>query len=528
MLPYDVVLKALETLRIVQWSDNRVVPYRPTTPQKKLLRLLCRDPDAQSEHPRATPGWVMAMKSRRAGFSTLTDAYDCVYTAMNDAAGFVVRTALIWDERDKSMEHLRLCKNFCEQLGFPFVYNATSGRITFPNGSEIVALTAGSGENLGRGSGYTRYHVSEMPFWKKARVTWNAIQGAIQGGAECTIETTFSLKDPTAAEEWARDNAYAKFFSPVEDEEQYRIPEDSPHFRLDAGEEERLRAEGFTSREAMAWWLKKCRDGYGGVWTDCFKDFPQLATHPFTTAAGRWFMVVPKIVDPIMHTTCVGKTGVTWTVPWFIHPEDTSGWLVEAVDTGHGVGADHSSVVVVDKVTRRIVCCFHSNGIQKDDHAIVAMHIHDVITEERIRRGAVSAPMKVETNGPGKYVYNEIITLGGSPTRVITKNDDDDQETLLAVKRAVESGAAFGPRRLFEETNKLYRQVSDDGFSVKGWKGPKDVSMALGWCYLDIEKNPVPSHAIPRPAAAVPTDVFKSELRGYKSKARSARRRGGL
>jgi hypothetical protein len=71
---------------------------------------------------------------------------------------------------------------------------------------------------------------------------------------------------------------------------------------------------------------------------------------------------------------------------------------------------------------------------------------------------------------------------------------------MLLAKRAVEAGIVEGPERLVHEADNL---MVDNG----KFKGPKDLSMAIGFCLKYISENP---YVKPKEAQA---NVFEMRLR---------------
>jgi len=61
----------------------------------------------------------------------------------------------------------------------------TTGRLSFPNGSEIIAL--GEGPDQARQMGFTAVLADEFGFWERAYETWIALKPTIQGGGKITL-----------------------------------------------------------------------------------------------------------------------------------------------------------------------------------------------------------------------------------------------------------------------------------------------------------------------------------------------------
>jgi hypothetical protein len=463
-------------LMIPSFDGGKLINWPVNKEQAHVLGVLSGD--LLHEYKTAKLGFTYVLKPRQIGITTSVVLWDVIWTAFADMEGRKVHTALIWDKQSKLARQIALAASFSRQLGIP-MRREHKTLIEFPNGSTIEGLTAG-GSAVGRGLSYHRFHLSELPFWKNPMGTWAGIQGALNDGSQCTIETTMDMGNPFASEEWDRPNDYAKVFLPVEWHTDYRRDASD----LSSSDEEWLRGEGFTNREAMAWWVHRLNNRFAGDRVSMMREYPQLVRHCFTLAEGRWVQVEPEVVDPVRRTAADGLDGVRWMVDWFRHPEATSGYSVISVDTALAANQDKSAVIAVDKADGALIACFASNRCHRDDLARVACHVKELLTPKSREMKSPEPTIIVETNGPGKYTWDSIGALGGSPLSHHT-DTGGQYAALLHARRALESRTVYGPQIFAKEARELYRKGRD-------WLGEKDCLMALGIAMIHIEKNPYP------------------------------------
>lgn len=470
------VVGLASSLKIPDFKGGQLIQWPVNKEQEHVFGVLTGD--LLHEYPTAKPGFVYVLKPRQIGITTGGILWDVLWTSCADMEGRQVHTALIWDKQDKLARQIATASSFARQLGIPLRRDLTY-RLEFPNGSSIQGLTAG-GSAVGRGLSYHRFHLSELPSWKKPMATWAGIQGALNDGSQVMIETTMEMGNPFASEEWDRPNDYAKVFLPVEWHTDYRMDASN----LSAADEEWLRSEGFTIRESMAWWIHKRNNRFHGDNITTLREYPQLIRHCFTLAEGRWVQVEPVVTEPIKRTAADGLEGVRWMVDWWRHPDEVSGYSVISVDTALAREQDKSAVIAIDKADGALIACFASNRCHRDDLARVAMHVKDMLAPRAREARAPEPAVVVETNGPGKYTYDSVAHLGGSPIAIHT-DTGAQYAMLIHARRALETRQVFGPAIFAKEARELYRKGND-------WLGEKDCIMALGMALMHIEKNPYP------------------------------------
>ncbi len=478
MDPEKVTALAAELL-ITDHVTGERIPWEPNIEQKLTWQRL-----AESRR-------VYVMKSRQVGLTTAVCLWDLLVTATRDARGDKYKRALVWDVEGKAMEKLSLIADFAEQLGIDC--DPKAKRITFPGGSKIDILTAGS-RATGRSLSYQGYHCSELPWWQQAKETWVGVQQSLGLEGTVVIETTMDMIDPLPRDLWVNPNDFTKLFLEFELHEEYRM---NPEGNLRPEEEAWLREEGFTDRWAMAYWLKELlRNKCANDEQKAFREYPQIPEHAFRMASGRWIRRTPEVIDPVETLRVDSLDGGVWPVEIFRRAKHGSGQYVICVDTSEGKGLDSSTVVVLDKKDNGICAAFDSPLCPADDLAIVTHALQEEYTIERAtwlskKAPSLMPPVLVETNGPGKATATHCREVGCSNVIEIHTTKESKYDGLLATKRAIESGTCYGPQRLAEEADGLH--VRDD---TGEFKGPKDMCMAIGWGLRHIKLSPYSDRAI--------------------------------
>lgn len=456
-------------LRIVDHISGASSPWMLNDEQRAYL-------EASALHK-----FIFVAKSRQVGMTTVVEVDDVLFTACADADGHRVRCGIVVDTDEKTRERMALAADFCTQLGAGAVAN--TNRIVFPNGSEIVGMTAG-GTRAGASTTFQRLHLSELPYWSDPAETYSALMPALSPGGMCVIESTMDTKTPFARDLWRAENQYKKLFFPVEGHREYRRPAGE----LSSTDETWLTGEGFTEPEAMAWWIWARDNLCGGDVVRTMREFPQRPEHMFQSAEARWVRTTPKVLDPIDKVRVIGVTE-DWHLLVYQKPQDTTGDILIGVDVATGKGRDRSVVAVVDRISRRLCACFCSDLVLGDDVAKVAhaawvyysREEHDPKTGgTKLHRPLVL----IEENGVGAAVTQPASRMG-LPHEAFNTDEASKYQGLSEAKRAVESGVLCGPKELAEECDSLYRDVHGS------WKGHKDVLMAAGFCYRRIVANPV-------------------------------------
>lgn len=462
-VPPEDVISIASTLRIINHETGLLTEWPVNDEQKQLFRDLWR-----YQH-------LYVLKVRQIGASTAVCLDTVLWTACNDANGQRVRCGIVVDTESKAKERIRVCHDFAIQLGIPCQYKAGDNTLVFDNGSEIIGMTAG-GRRAGASMTFHRFHFTELPFWRDPTASYTSLMQALVLGGRVIIETTMGIDDPLAKDLWQDENDFAKRFFSFEEHAEYRMEYDS-HV-LDSALKKQLEEHGFTSIESMTYWAWLLKNRCGGDTVRCFREYPQLPEHSWMFAEGRWIRHTPRVLDPIDRMEVKDATDYLLLDVYRL-PKDGSGHYVIGVDTSGGLGRDSSAVVVVDQVTREIMACFVDSEAKMDDLAGVAKYAQDLYTtSERRLDGAYVNRVPicvVEKNGVGMGTIQQCLSLGVRiqelNTTKVTRYDG-----LLYVKRYVEAGELYGPKALAKECDNL---VVDDG----KFSGPKDLCMALGFCY---------------------------------------------
>ncbi len=202
----------------------------------------------------------------------------------------------------------------------------------------------------------------------------------------------------------------------------------------------------------------------------------------FIRFEGGWYKVRPKIINPIERINGINI---------YRKPDQTSNQVVIGVDTGGGLLRDSSAIAVVDKRDKTLVATWVSNKATVDELAQnveVLFNYYTKFYESDMPGFVKSRPTDIpsviiESNGIGETTWQLVNIKGKIPAFKQKTSEASRYQGMMLTKRAVESGIIEGPTELAEEADKL---VVDNG----KFEGPKDLSMAIGFCLLHIEKNP--------------------------------------
>lgn len=480
-LRVDQLMKAMRSLELMDKQTAARIPWRPTPAQRRLAL-------AQKSSRRLLVG-----KPRQIKASTLFLLVDLLWVYFMGLRGNPVPCAIVIDSDDKAKEMILRIADFAEQLNIPLA-SSTSHGLDLANGGRIRAFTGG-GIQAGASKSFGRVHITELPFIKQGKP--GEFLGSFMPtvGKYCwaVIETTMEAADDgTCSNLWHGSDWDRVFFS-VEDEPEYR--DDPETIDMDGGpvltkeREKFLRSEGFTDPAAMVWWLRTCRNDFGGMEADCFRKYPQLPAHMFRFSEGAWYTLHPDFRAPLRTVEVQGKSE-SWVLSIFIEPTKGSGQYSIGLDTAGANGRDRSSIAVVDKETGQLMASFVSDWVYADDLAAIAKVAQDEYTTGgKVAFKAIHhhtpqyvPTVYIEKNGIGEATVQAARRIGVI-LRAVTARDDVTYRALLSAKRAVEAGIIHGPKELTEECKRLRW---DNG----KWKGHKDLSVAIGTALMAGEKDP--------------------------------------
>lgn len=479
-VPPETVESLAAQMLIVDHRDGALRPWDVNDEQRQIWRDIW------------LYAWVYVLKVRQIGASTAVLFDDVLWTGTNDAKGQRVKCGVFIDTEDKAKELQDRAMDFCRQLGMPA--RQKGNRLVWPGGSSIHFITAG-GRRAGASMTFQRYHLTELPYWRNATNAYNSIMQALVLGGQCIIETTMGVDDPIAKDLWILQNAYRKRFFSFEEHSEYRFvvssEEDQEEFDrlLTADREEWLRAEGFTRKDAMAYWLWLLENKCANDPVLCFREYPQLPEHAFLYAEGRWCHADPAVADPVRTVAVRGAHGAAFDV--YREPGECSHHLCIGVDTAGGLDRDRSAIGVVDGRDGQVVAAFVDANVKIDDLAVVAKSMQDyyVVDDPRNTGRKLIPPLLVETNGVGRGTY-DLLTRANAVVWDIKTTKDSAYQGMNAVARAIEAGNLYGPEQLHKEATEV--RVSDGR-----WLGAKDLFMALGFCYNWLRDNPYAPPPIP-------------------------------
>lgn len=424
--------------------------------------------------------WVFAAKPRRVGFTTATQFDDMLWCAVNDADGQRVRCGLYLDNDKKLAEREQFCRDV--QRDLPDVFGGidiNSERVKFPRGS-VLEFGNGSGKSEGRGGGFQRLHITELPFWQNA-ATYAALMPAMTDTSIVIIETTLDITGPNgilARDVWQDPtNSFHRFFCAVEDHPSYRS--DLP---ITTEEWAFCVKNGFTDRRAAAWWLKVALPNkVAGDLVKLMREYPQLEGHMLAAAGGLWVTRPTDIIDPVRVVDCEG-----FSLLIFRELDQTSRQLVVAVDVAKGNGGDASAIAVVDKRDGKLCAMLYDNLIRTPPLARATRKAVEFYTTPRLSSfpGLIKNPDPivpdciVETNGVGTGPVQMLWEAGVQAVDVHLSGQEGNSimyNVLLNAADAANSGTLKGPAVLAHECSNLTRDP------VTGaWKGRKDGLVAYG------------------------------------------------
>lgn len=402
---------------------------------------------------------------------------------VNDQDGQRVRCGIVVDTDAKVRERVAVCYDFANQLDLPVSFHAGDNALRFPNGSEIIGVTAG-GKRAGASMSFHRWHLTELPFWRDPLEAYSSLMQCLVKGGRIGIETTMGIDDPLAKDLWCNDNDFYKRFFPFEDHQAYRMEPD--HRILTPDLEEYLRSQGFSDPESMTFWVWLLQNRCGNDLVRCFREYPQRPEHSWMFAEGRWISVTPPKLPPKAKERVNSQNGI-YHLNVYQDRHDGSGQYVIGVDTAAALGLDHSAIAVVDCSNNTLVAELVSNGIMIDDLAEATLLAQQLYTSEfnhpTFGRQARVPPVVVEENSIGQATLQACRLRGVH--RVVEHHTTKplQEEGLLMVKRYVEAGILKGPEALADECDSLCRDKQK-------FVGRKDLCMAISFCYHWLAENP--------------------------------------
>lgn len=475
----EKVVKLLETLEIEDKVTGNIIPWRLSNLQRLALER----------------SWgkkkVTIAKSRQVGLSTLVCAMDVLWVVEVIRKGNRNKCAIILDTEDKSMGRLYQCRDFADQLELP---NRLKGnRLVFPGGAEIVALTAG-GKRAGSSFSYTRYHLSEMPYWGNDAIRiWGSIKAALSDEGECIAESTFDITNELPRALWYGKHKFHNVFLSVEDEPRFRYDPDA----ITDEQWEWMQTEGYTDRSAASWFINiGIEEESLGDSAQAFRQFPQVPEHMFRAAANRWVMHDPEVVAPIRTAPAPGLNEM-FHVEIFEDPNEQD--IAIGVDTASGRGRDSSVVVAIDRRTLKLLAAFESNKIIVPDLIQVMSHVWEMYRKPGEiflgkSVGDEAPAILIEGGGIGDASQQQAQERGIPHTR-FPQTDATKYRCLALAKEYIEKGVIFGPQRLADECQEL----RIDELNKKRFLGKKDMVMAIGMTLSHIKDNPLPEKKAPVP-----------------------------
>lgn len=491
-VPPSALEAIARSVSIVDHRTGATLPWVPHTEQTGLWQT-CFDHD-----------WVFAAKPRRMGGTVAVELDDMVWTLLNDSMGDRVRAGLFVDTDEKSKERVAFAASVVEQRQDLFKgVDVNSERMLCPRGS-VLEFHTGSAKNAGRGGGYQRLHITELPFWQND-TAMAALLPSMSLTSQVIVETTIDVTGPNGIATQALwddplNRFHREFFS-VEQHLDYRA---DPH-SITEEEWAMCRKEGFADRAAAAWWLRFALPNLcqGNMHT-LMREFPQTRAHLFASAAGLWIKRATTQAVPLFSVDCDGH-------PLHIYRplEKTSGQIVIGVDVAKGVNRDSSVIAVVDKYDGFLCAMLHSNSILLPQLARAIRTAHDLFTvKPTFAHGGLvmTSPLvvpevAVETNGVGSGPLQHARELGVQCVDVHLAGQEGRSvmmDVLLLAKESCESGLLQGPQALTVECRELHSDPQ-----TGEWKGRKDGLVAYGHALRRARINPWKPPPKPAPKEGV-------------------------
>lgn len=434
----------------------------------------------RSETAQRAGRWLYVAKPRQIGNTTARTLELAAWTATADGLGHRVRAAIVVDTDDKTRERSAVFALFARQLSLGCTVD--SERARFPGGSVVEFVSAGS-NRLGASGSYQRLLLSELSFWPAHVDTYGSLTATLSLDGFCEIDTTcdVSAGGGNLARRLWRDasNRYDKLFFPVELHDEYRA---DPSLISD-GEWSWAQGQGFTRRDAAAWWLTVAvRDMAAGDLVRAMREFPQKPEHMWSSSTGRWIPTTPDVVDPEFYLEAGGVRVPCWR-------RQGSGQYVVGVDTATGKDRDRSAIVVLDKQDSAICAAYVSNTITISELAAITKDVVDAyskppyVDQWRVRHNAYQPDLIVEDNGVGEGTVDRLRTMGLS-VQTQTTDISAKYDGLLLAREACTEGRLRGPKELADEADELHQD--DHG----NWKGRKDLLMACGFALRLLRRSP--------------------------------------
>jgi hypothetical protein len=454
VIPAREIERFASELDIINHETGARSRWKPNDEQRAAWRKaeVCKNP--------------IIYKPRAIGISTAFDLDDALWTLVCDSYGHRVRCGICLDTDDKAKERIKQIVDFLHQLGADYTHSTHS--VTFPKAkAEIVAFSAG-GERPAASTQFQRVRWSERGFYSEDA---EASMGPSIGlAAREVTETTIKADGKNAAtcKRLWRDprNESRKLFFSVQAHSSYRSDPDI----ITDDEWVRMQAEGFSDRAAAAWFLTVGVEKCGGSELRAYHEYPQREEHLFQAGADRIIRKTPPIAPIYEHIEVHGVGGEKHRIEVYgvldahgqVQPWEPSNQIMGAIDTAYGIHKSNSVIKFADKRDCRILASMSSKTIKPDDLARVAqMGVH--FFSGGIRR----VQLIVEMNGVGQWTCHELDKLGVPYETIDQSQDDNKEQCIVEVKRAIEGEMTPGDSELAEECDSLHK---DEKGRLVGYK----------------------------------------------------------
>jgi hypothetical protein len=374
---FDFRLWMAENFYVVDKHGNLVL-FVENEHQKVLLDLI------ESRRRAKLPCYIIIDKSRKLGFTTVVQGM--ILAFVNEIPYLRART--LAHEQDSTDEIYAICttgwENIPKENRRPLKSKTPTKQIieyAEPHNS-VLRVATGGGKGKGRGGTPRFLHISEFAHWPNADRALLGLMNSIPDTWDVVviIESTAHGKGNAFYNTWMQAQRGTSVWIPVfrswKDDPECRLPLD-PDLPFVMDEEEvRYAAEHNLDLEQMNW-LRMVRDlKCGGDWNYCKQEHPCTWLESFLFTGWPWFKpeAIQGLFDQAGDPAFVGE--VEWLssdLPFVQFYEKQGGYLhvwekpipgkkySGGVDTGHGIGADYSVVVIIRNDTGEVVAVYRRN-----------------------------------------------------------------------------------------------------------------------------------------------------------------------
>lgn len=330
---------------------GRMVPFRVNFNQRRALDLY------KKRLASGAPLWVICVKSRRVGFSALSEGLLYAHCMSKSSA----RALVVAHQYKSSLALFETPLGF--MTGMPFALpQPTKSRIVFPHpdGDSFMSITTAGSMAGGRGLTLSALHLSEAAHFKMGQASFTSLLPAV---SHQDPESIVILESTANGKVYEGETFYEYWRAAVEGHNEF-LPVflswlDDPNCRRDPDEaldapatdiEKELMAKPYKADRAQIAWMRMTLETQcSGLEDQFMQEYPWDANVAFVSSGDPAFTKAELTymrstqVDPIAigHITMVGKDVAEYQPAsggWLIyeHP-DGSSWYYIGADAARGV-----------------------------------------------------------------------------------------------------------------------------------------------------------------------------------------------